>query len=279
MNLFDEKAVLLRISYHGFSYHGWSMQKNLPTIEEELRKTWLHVFGNPVRAFAASRTDAHVHALDQWVKIMSKVAINVNEDIIRRLNDKLPSDIRALEFSRCPKGFNIIGAPIAKEYSYLFANELPSTLVNSQEKVFHIIEKLDFDLMSKAAEIFIGSHSFHNYQRREKSTAKFFRHINSSELSVISNWQGVHLDKKIYCYTIKSKGFLRQMVRIIVGAILNVGQGKKSIDDLINSLKENGDTKQHAGFVSPGHGLYLRKIYLSNSTANDNASFAKFTAC
>lgn len=260
MNQVDEKSILLRISYHGFAYYGWAMQKNLPTIEQMLRSTWQNVFGYPVRAFASSRTDAHVHALDQWVKIMAKEIISSREEIVEKLNQSLPGDIKVIEARDCSKGFNIIGSAKSKEYCYLFANELPQNLVNADQKIFHIIEDLNFENMQLAAQLFLGTHSFHNYQRREKNTAVFVREVLESKVSLIDHWQGVKLDRNIYCYSIISKGFLRQMVRIIVGAILNVGQGKKTIDELIKSFNENGDTKQHVGFVSPGHGLYLNRI-------------------
>lgn len=107
---FDPKSILIQLRYHGFRYHGWVMQKNLPTIEETFRTTWLKVFQYPIRAFAISRTDAHVHAYDQWVKVMSKEDIIFTQDHLNMLNAHLPSDIRALSFQKAKVGFNIIGA-------------------------------------------------------------------------------------------------------------------------------------------------------------------------
>ncbi len=254
----DPNSLLLQIKYHGYSYHGWVMQKDLPSIEGTLRATWQKVFQYPIRAFAASRTDAHVHALDQWVKVMAKNEIQFTENDLLLLNQNLPADIQVLKFQKVPKGFNIIGAASKKEYCYLFANQLPTNLLKVEEKILHFIEPLDFQEMQKAAKCFIGVHNFKNFQRREKSSAVFTREVLASQISIITHWEGVELDQSIFCYQVEAKGFLRQMVRIMMGAILNAGQGKITLENLELSLR--GDTNTHVGFVSPGYGLYLKKI-------------------
>lgn len=234
------------------------MQKELPSIEETLRRTWEKVFGYPIRAFAASRTDAHVHAFDQWVKVMARLDLEFDQAKLQLLNTSLPDDIQVVSFRDCEVGFNIIGAANSKEYCYLVANKLPANLPRANEKIFHFVEGLDLELMNQAASCFLGEHNFINFQRREKKTAKFTREVLSSHVKQIYHWEGIELDCPIFCYSVVSKGFLRQMVRIMMGAILNVGHGRISINDLKSALI--GDNKIHAGFVSPGYGLYLNKI-------------------
>lgn len=234
------------------------MQKNLPTIEETLRKTWEKTFSYPVRAFAISRTDAHVHAYDQWVKIMAKIPLTFSQEQLLLINQQLPADIQVVTFKNVQKGFNIIGAAKKKEYCYLFANVLPSNFPLANEKILYFIEPLDLSAMQEAAKCFIGVHRFLNFQRREKETAQLTREILSSHISVIHKWEDHFLDVPVFCFSVEGKGFLRQMVRIMMGAILNVGQGKTTIDELKLALK--GDTKVHVGFVSPGYGLYLKKV-------------------
>lgn len=235
------------------------MQKDLPSIEQVIRQTWHTTFGYPVRAFTVSRTDAHVHALDQWVKIMAKVPIHFTAENLIQLNLALPKDIQVLSFNNIPKGFNIIGAARLKEYCYLVTNKLPQNLPNCHEKILHFIEPLDLNLMNQAAECFLGIHNFTNFQRREKVTAQMQREIIYSKVSTIDHWDGINLDTSIYCYSVHAKGFLRQMVRIMMGAILNVGYGKIQISELKNALHTN--IKAHAGFVTPGYGLYLKKVH------------------
>ena len=151
------------------------MQKNLPSIEGIFRQSWEKTFSYPVRAFAVSRTDAHVHALDQWIKVMAKKEIIFSNEHMHQLNAHLPADIRVLSFKSIPKGFNIIGAAKKKEYCYLFANALPTQIPLVEEKILHFAEPLDMDLMQKAAACFMGIHHFYNFQRREKPSANFMR--------------------------------------------------------------------------------------------------------
>lgn len=255
----DPQSLLIQLSYHGFAYHGWVMQKDLPSIELVFRSTWEKLFHYPIRAFTASRTDAHVHALDQWIKVMAKVDIQFDEEKMQLLNLHLPQDIRVLSFKTVEKGYNIIGAAQSKQYCYLVANHLPDNLEKASEKILHFIEELNLDLMNQAAACFVGRHSFYNFQRRENSTAQFYREVLSSQVTQITHWENIELSQPVYCYSVISKGFLRQMVRIMMGAILNVGHGRISIEELKLALQ--GDTKTHVGFVSPGYGLYLKKIH------------------
>ncbi len=234
------------------------MQKNLPSIEQTFRSTWQKVFAYPIRAFAASRTDAHVHAYDQWIKVMAKVDIEFDEEKLKLLNESLPADIQVLSWKQVDVGFNIIGAANSKEYNYLVTNKLSCNLPKASEKVLHFIEDLNLAEMQKAAACFVGVHNFSNFQRREKATAKFTREVLNSQISQIGEWEGIKLDHPVFCYTVISKGFLRQMVRIMMGAILNVGHGRVTVEEIELALK--GDHKIHAGFVSPGYGLYLKKI-------------------
>lgn len=230
------------------------MQRNLPTIQGKLHEAWYDLFKVKVKSFASSRTDAQVHAKSQWIKIISQNEVLDFEYVIDELTKRLPVDIQIISFHNCPPKFDIMGGASWKEYRYHFA----SPPITESEYHLNFNETLDIELMKLAAGHFIGrgvnAKYFHLFQRRESEKVLFQREIFVSEICV---------EYKTHYFRVIAPGFMRQMVRIMVGALLNVGQGRVSLVEFEESLKK-GATKP-VGFVAPGYGLCLQE-----TNFNDN---------
>lgn len=248
-------SYLLNLSYHGYHYHGWARQKNLPTIEGDLLAGWQKIFPHKkLRLFATSRTDAQVHAQDQWVKLVTDQELFSTDGpwFIEQWNFYVSSDIRILLLRDCPPKFDIMGAALSKEYHYTFRDECyqhEKLMQTMNESCFFIEEKLDIVLMQKAASMFIGEHSFHHFCRHEGVHRNVVREIFSCEI----------LQHDLY-YQLRvvGNGFLKQMVRFMMGALINVGLHRVTCKDLQVSLVPGLGSK--VGFVVPGYGLSLMQV-------------------
>ena len=156
---------------------------------------------------------------DQYVLINSD--IEYNEDFVNYLKMNLPKDIKLINAFHPPRGFDLIAGCEFKEYKYLFTNYNQDI---SSKYFTNFIEPLDIDLMKQACELIIGEHDFFNFQYKSR-TPNTIRTIldcsikNNNDVFFDSNYP-----ENIYCMSVKGKGFMRHMVRIIMGALINVGR-------------------------------------------------------
>jgi tRNA pseudouridine38-40 synthase len=248
-----KNLLLLNISYDGHAYFGFQIQKNQPTIHGAIDAIIKKNFSfTRLRIYCSSRTDAKVHALDQYVLINSCIDYE-KENFEKIIKDNLPSDIKLISCRRAPKNFNIIGGCLHKEYKYLFSNmhkDIESHYFNNFK------ESLSFDLMQQACKMIEGVHEFKHFQYRgsQKITRREVLECSISKSNELF-FKDDYPDQ-LYTLTVKGKGFMRHMVRIIMGAVINVGSKQKSLEDLSESLKGRG---YYTGFIAPAKGLYQYK--------------------
>lgn len=247
------------LQYKGTNYFGWQEQKTgEPTVEGHLRSSLKKVCkSDEVATLGAGRTDAGVHALGQTCKI--QIPIKIDSTGLRMgVNSFLPNDIRVISCEESEESFHPIYDSKSKEYRYLFSNQKDKD-VFTYDAMMNISYHLNFDLMSQACDIFVGKHDFVNYFTLGSNTKDSVREIlqcrlekthylRPGDLQEIETWQFVFV----------GTGFLKQMVRLIVGAIWNVGSEKVRLSEIEESLKGKKLAKK-LGFVAPARGLYQIK--------------------
>ena len=216
------------IEYEGTRYNGWQRQASTPnTIQGIIENAIKSVTGETVEINGSGRTDAGTHALGQVANFKLK---NECSDIMDRLNDELPSDIRILSCEEVNDRFHARLNATGKTYCYKIDIGRKAN-VFTRRTVNHFNYNLDINLMKKAADLLTGTHDFKSFcsnKRIKKSTVRTIYSINIEER-----------DTEI-TFTYKGDGFLYNMVRILTGTLIEVGMGKININD-INKIIEAKD--------------------------------------
>lgn len=254
MNIYKAK-----IQYLGTSYCGWQIQPSDKTVQGSLNKALRQINkGQEVITLGSGRTDSGVHALGQVVKISMDLLIGPLE-LTKALNSLLPEDIRVIEIELASEDFHPIQNAEWKEYLYFFS-------MNKDLSVFHkpfvanAPSNLDFNKMKTASKLFIGEHDFKDFQCVGTEVNSTIRSIFSCELEPYTDdWGLFPKEESIYMLSVKGSGFLKQMVRLIVGSLWAVGQGKVSLETLEGSLLSPAGEK--LGIVAPANGLYLKEVF------------------
>jgi tRNA pseudouridine38-40 synthase len=201
--------------------------------------------GAPVTVHGAGRTDAGVHALGQ-VASVELTAMHETSAIARGLNAQLPPDIRVLQVEDAPPGFHARFSARGKTYRYLLRN---APIVSPFERayVWHVPEPLDMQAMRDAAAALTGTHDFAGFQSTGSDTSGSVRTMTRSEWSV--------RDDGVLAFEIEGNGFLRHMVRAVVGTLVEIGQGRRAVSSVEALLA--GRNRADAGATAPPHGLFL----------------------
>lgn len=242
------RNIKLALEYDGTRYGGWQRQKNTVTIQQTLENSIFKLTGERVSVNGCSRTDAKVHAKEFICNFFSNTSIP-QERIREALNSKLPEDIRILESVEVNEDFHARYHSKGKTYSYTILNQhINSALFRNY--VGHIRQPLDVNNMGKAAEYFIGTHDFEAFRNLGSSAKTTIRTMSQLEVKQ----EGPYI--KIYG---TADGFLYNMMRIIVGTLIKVGQGKINPKDIESILISKDRTK--AGKSAPPQGLCLEKVY------------------
>jgi tRNA pseudouridine38-40 synthase len=252
----------LKIRYNGFQYIGWQVQREQGlTVQGQLEQAIKIVSkSNDIQVIGSSRTDSGVHAVDQNVKI--KIPIFIEPDhLLLALNVNLPPDIRVVFAGKTESSFQPSFHSKSKIYSYYFIISRYKDVFQAQT-ISSIKFDLDIEKMKNILPLFVGKHDFKNYMTlgtftnttvREILNIELITHPISADLIFLPNVS------EIFEVRIHGKGFLKQMVRIIVGVLWQYGRGKISEDDIKNSL--NGIPFKKRPAVAPPQGLYLRQTF------------------
>ena len=242
------RNIKLTIEYDGTSYGGWQKQKNNRTIQQCIEEAIKLLTGEEVELIGSSRTDAGVHAKGMVANFITNSKIPADK-FREAINTKLPDDIGIIKSEEVDKNFHSRYDSKGKTYCY--------TLVNRYEKVclgrsyvYQVRDELNYNLMKEAAKYFLGKHDFKAFKTNGSSVKTSVRTISGLELEL----KGDVL--KIF---ISADGFLYNMVRIIVGTLIEVGKGKIKPED-IESIIRNGD-RSKAGPCVPPNGLVLEKVF------------------
>ena len=241
----------LTLSYDGRAFFGWQRHSDQPTVQLALEQAVTEAFGVRVAAQGSGRTDRGTHASGQ-VASLQLPAETKPELIKQKLNQILPAEVRIVDVCSAPIDFHACDSAIAKHYRYIIWNhrELP---VERDGRVWHVKEPLDVQSMSEACSLFVGEQDFASFATKtnfkQKST---HRTVTKAELSY---------DLPTITFDIFADGFLYKMVRNIVRALVKVGEGRYTRDDLVRILAAKD--RQAAPGTAPASGLYLERVFYS----------------
>lgn len=242
----------LRIQFQGTYYQGWQIQPNVSTVQGELNKALIKIFkSDTIHSTGCGRTDAGVHALNYLVKVKTPFFIEFNS-LVLALNANLPKDIRVLSATESFKDFLPTNHAISKEYLYRFSN---FNNPNAFQETFipNVSYELDFELMQRAVKSFIGEHDFSDFQCTGSQVKTSIRKILECELIKVEQHCLDGMFPEHYAFKVVGNGFLKQMVRLMVGSIWSVGRHKLTIAELENALRS--PTGKKIGIVAPASGL------------------------
>jgi tRNA pseudouridine38-40 synthase len=249
------RNIKLLIAYDGTGFGGWQKQKNAATIQGEIERRLAIMTAGPVTLLGAGRTDAGVHALGMVANFHTDTTIPCRA-FLKGLNSLLPPSIRILSAEDVADDFHARFSTKAKTYIYTIFTG-PVLLPAERFTVYHIPFPLRFDLISECLEILTGTHDFACFEMTgsRDMCRQGGRGSTRTILAASLNDSGDHH----FQFSITGDGFLRQMVRIMIGTILEVGKGRMSIEDLRHTLQSRD--RMQAGPPAPAHGLTLLEIF------------------
>jgi tRNA pseudouridine38-40 synthase len=235
------------IAYDGTAYQGWQRQANGPSIQAAIEEAFVPLLGVTPTVTGAGRTDAGVHALGQVASVQVECSHSV--DAIRRaLNVRLPLDIRIRSVVEAPVTFHARFDARGKTYRYrLVTSEI--VMPADRAYVWHLPDRLDVDAMRAAGEALCGTHDFAVFQSAHSGVEHTVRTI--FELALVPTSDGLVVE-------VHGDGFLRHMVRAIVGTLVDVGAGRRAPDSIPALLTSR--RRHEAGDTAPALGLTLVSV-------------------
>lgn len=248
---------LIRIEFLGFRYHGWQKQTKLKSVQGMVDKTMQFILGHEdFKTLGCGRTDAKVSADDFAFELFVNEKFKPQE-LLKRLNEELPSDIRAKSVEAVDANFNIIQHSKIKEYHYYFSSGEKSHPFNAP-LIRDFGSQLNIDLMKQAAKLYLGMHNFKRFASKPGANTIFEREILLSVIEENTRFVDAYSPHKAYVFKVRAKGFLRYQVRLMVGALVDVGRGEWTLEDLKESLSNyEGQQVRH---IAPSSGLILHKV-------------------
>ena len=235
----------IKFSYKGTNYHGWQIQPNAISVQEVLNNALSTIFNTKIDCMGAGRTDTGVHAKEMYAHFDTEIIFDI-ENSIHRLNSFLPKDIVIFEIINVHVTAHARFDAKKRTYEY-HINTFKNAFSTDLSWYYH--QNLDIELMNKAAVHLLQYTDFQSF-------SKVNTDVNTFECKIYSAvW--TKKDKQLI-FTISADRFLRNMVRAIVGTLLNVGLERLSIEDFITIIESKN--RNNAGFSVPAQGLYLTKI-------------------
>jgi len=242
------KNIKIVIEYDGTDYHGWQCQANLPTVQKTIEDALRQITGENVKITGSGRTDAGVHAMGQVASFLTETQLD-SETLRKALNSTLPRDISIIKALEVPDGFHAQFSSRSKVYEYRILNR-PHPPALQRNRVWHIPEKLDTGKMKEAAAYLEGKHDF-----------AVFATANITVKTTVRTVKRVHIKKtreRIILIEIEADGFLKRMVRMITGTLVETGKGKLTPEGFGQILAQGQKTKNV--FTAPPQGLFLKKV-------------------
>jgi tRNA pseudouridine38-40 synthase len=235
----------IEIAYNGKNYFGWQRQPEQMSVQEVLEERLSTLLREEIKLTGAGRTDTGVHAKQLFAHFDSDEIENF-DDFIFRMNSFLPKDISLKNIFKVKQDAHARFDAVERKYEYLISLEKDPF---SQDFAFQINNKPDVDLMNQAAEMLLCHKDFQCFSRSKTDVKTYNCTI------VKAHWEAKN---NRLIFTIAADRFLRNMVRAIVGTLLDVGYGKTTLEDFQAIL--NSKSREEAGASAPAHGLYLTKV-------------------
>ncbi|MEG0641513.1 MAG: tRNA pseudouridine(38-40) synthase TruA [Clostridium sp.] len=242
------RNIKLIIEYDGTNYCGWQKQKHDKTVQGTIEKAIKKITNEDVDLLGSSRTDAGVHARGMVANFKTESRVKA-EKFREAINSKLPEDISIICSELAPEEFHARYDSVGKTYSYRIVNRYENVALQ-KDYLLHVKDELDREKMKEACQYFIGMHDFKAFRSKGSSVKTSVRTIKELYIEELGN------EIKV---TITADGFLYNMVRIIVGTLIQVGRGKIAVDE-VKGIIEQGVRRKSGPCVAP-NGLVLEKVY------------------
>lgn len=251
------RTIKLTLAYDGTAYAGWQFQPGQRTLQETLENALARITGETTRVRASGRTDAGVHALGQVVSFDTQ-SQHASDVFQRALNAELPDDMAVLDVTEAPLGFHAIRDAVRKRYRYVL-DDGPVHDVFHRHYSWHYRQRLNADAMHRAAQALLGKHDFRSFESAWPQRTSSVRTVFDILVRRCQqNNDTIHVE-------VEADGFLYNMVRAIVGTLVEVGRGSRSESWPAEALA--AQDRRVAGMTAPAQGLFLLSVEYNTDEA------------
>jgi tRNA pseudouridine38-40 synthase len=242
------RNIKIVLEYEGTAYHGWQRQANGMSIQQLLEEKIGIITREKIKVVGSGRTDAGVHALNQVANFRMESTIG-EKNLLDGVNSLLPRDIAIKSLIEVDASFHARRDVISKIYCYQVYNSSVRPAVQRNYS-WAVYPPLDVDQMRQAAEMLRGAHDFTSFSTVHTDVKDFTRKIK--DINIIQDNSGM------IRFLVEADGFLRYMVRTIVGTLVDVGKGKRSAESMASLL--DAKDRNQAGMTAPPQGLFLQEV-------------------
>lgn len=259
--------ICLKLAYDGTDFVGWQVQPRGRTVQGELEAAIAAISGESVRVLAAGRTDSGVHALGQVASFHSGFRISP-EQWRPAIQSKLPGDVVVLDSRAVDDEFHATYSARSKRYRYLIRRAATDDPL-LRRYAWRLSEDLDAGAMRAAAQALLGTHDFRCFESHWPNKASSVRTVLDVRIETAKRWNlwsaapagpesGDAAGDEFLCFEIEADGFLYNMVRAIVGTLVEIGRGRRCVESMRELIA--AQDRGLAGETAPAHGLYLVRV-------------------
>lgn len=241
------RNILLTLKFLGTNYHGWQVQENAKSVQEEVQDAVEQIFGSREAITGCSRTDSGVHANMYCCTLRTEKEMDCFR-LMGALNAKLPEDIGVLDCREVPEEFHPRYNAKRKQYIYQIYNGPGKDPFYFGRALFYH-PYLDADFLNEQAKAFVGTHDFTSFCANKEPVNENIRTVYHASVTREGN---------LVTFTVEADGFLYNMVRIMVGTLLFLNEGKREKDSIPDLLEKRD--RNAAGVTAPACGLYLNQV-------------------
>lgn len=261
----------IRLSYNGSAFSGWQIQPNAPSVQECLQRALKTLLNESITITGAGRTDTKVNAINYIAHFDVESSSDIDTDFLRyKLNAILPAEIAVHEVSADKDDFHARFDATSREYKY-FIHRKKDPFISGRSYLFTL--PLDLEAMNRGAALLLGEHDFSCFEKVGGNNKTSVCNITRARWEA---WTPDHvrmmgypcIDGDYIVFTIRADRFLRNMVRAIVGSMIEIGRGKRS-PEWIGELVSHG-TRSDAGQSVPGHALFLTECSYPENCEEQN---------
>ncbi|MCE9605762.1 MAG: tRNA pseudouridine(38-40) synthase TruA [Planctomycetia bacterium] len=254
------RTIKLTLAYDGAAYRGWQRQPGNRTLQDELEQALQRIVGERVVVSGSGRTDSGVHALGQTASFHTEATLTPAA-FRRALNAELPNDIVVVAAEEAAPGFHARKQAKRKRYRYIIHNSRTADVFRRGTSWHYCYGKLDAEAMHRAAQHWRGTHDFRSFETQWPQRSSSVRTVLDIDCRRL-----VAPDEKVIYFEVEADGFLYNMVRTMVGTLVEVGRGRKP-ESWTQELVAAGDRKL-AGMKVPAQGLFLLSVHYDDGPAS-----------
>ncbi len=246
------RNILITLRFLGTRYHGWQVQENAKSVQEEVQNAVEAIFGSREALTGCSRTDSGVHANRYYCTLRTERTMDCYR-LMGALNAKLPEDIGVLACQDVPDSFHPRYSAHSKQYVYQIYNG-PGKDPFLQDRALAYHRPINVDFLNQQAQDLVGTHNFTSFCANKEPVNGNIRTVKQASVTRTGD---------LVLFTVEADGFLYNMVRIMVGTLLWINEGKREAGSIPAILAK--EDRAAAGLTAPACGLYLNQVFYKGS--------------